>query len=78
MVGDTIHILLRQDLKNGGLTILSVHASFESAIDKIKREADYYEDRGFVVERNYDHSFFVKAVDRPLWYYFISSRTIDK
>lgn len=78
MVGNMVHILLRQDLKKGGMAILSVHASFESAIDKIKLEADYYEDRGYVVERNYDHSFFVKAVDRPLWYYFISSRTIDK
>lgn len=78
MVGNMVHILLRQDLKKGGVAILSVHASFESAIDEIKLEADYYEDRGYVVERNYDHSFFVKAVDRPLWYYFISSRTIDK
>jgi hypothetical protein len=78
MVGNMVHILLRQDLKKGGMAIISLHESYESVTEKADLEADYYEERGYVVERCCCHSFIVKAVDRPLWHYFISSRTIDK
>lgn len=78
MVGKVVSLLFRQDMKNGGVTLLTIHADFVSAMAHMKAEADYYEEKGYVVERNNDRSFVVSAVDRPLWYYFISSRTIDK
>lgn len=78
MVGKVVSLLYRQDMKKGGVTLLTIHASFTSAMQHMREEADYYESKGYVVERNNDRSFIVMAVDKPLWYYFISSRTIDK
>ena len=72
-----IYLLFRQDLRRGGLELIAPHATFDGVLDQIEAEREYWEKAGKAVQRNLNGSLYVKDLHEPIFYYFVSTRTIE-
>lgn len=77
MVGNMVHLIFRHDFNRNELTLMSLHATFDGAYEKMKSERDYWENAGSKVTPDTKGGFIVEFGQHK-WYFFVSSRTIDK
>lgn len=78
MEGNMIYLLFRQDLQGGGIVLESPHATFDGVADKLDQYAEYWEEKGCIIKDNKCDLIVGSPDGTPLWYYFVSSRTILK
>ncbi|MBR6881362.1 MAG: hypothetical protein IKN06_00155 [Bacteroidales bacterium] len=79
MVGKMIHLVFRQNLVTREMVLMTPHASWEGAIDNIKRHADYYREKGYSVIDRKDGVVDVSSSNGAFHsLFFISSRTVEK
>lgn len=78
MVGKQIHLLYRQDFKRGELVLLCPHATYDGALEQMKRENKQYEATGFHVEECANGFMVYDRFGVAILYYYISTRTIEK
>lgn len=76
MVGNMIYLLFRRDLRKEETTLIAPHATFDGAFGQIEAEREYWEKVGKAVQRNLNGSLYVKDLHEPMFYYFVSTRTI--
>lgn len=72
-----VHLIFRHELNRNELTLMSLHATFDGANSRMTGEAEYWNDVGAKVDRDTKGGFMVEY-GRNKWYFFVSSRTIDK
>lgn len=77
MVGNMVHLIFRHELNRNELTLMSLHATFDGAQSRMTGEAEYWHDVGAKVDRDTKGGFMVEFGQNK-WYFFVSSRTIDK
>jgi hypothetical protein len=78
MVGNMIHLLMRQDMKDGGVTLETPHATWYGAMKHIDELRAHWYSKGMLLQDS-DSGLIVGDRDgKPKHYYFISSRTIDE
>lgn len=77
MIGNVIYIIMRREVRSGRDTMLSLHATFDGAIDAIKAERDYAIEKGYTVEGDLDN-FHVLECGRLIKRYWALTRTIEK
>lgn len=76
MVGNMIYLFYKQDLVRGGIQLVAPHATFDGAKKRFDEAREYWSEKGKIV---YDDgvSLIVRGEDgTPLYYYFVSTRTI--
>lgn len=78
MEGDMIYLLFRQDLRRGGIVLESPHATFDGVAEKMDTLSEYWKEKGRIIKYNKCDLIVTAANGTPLWYYFVSSRTILK
>lgn len=78
MVGNMIYLLFRQDLQRGGVVLESPHATFDGVAGKLDAIAEYYKEKGKIIKDNKCDLIVAMPDGSPLYYYFVSSRTIIK
>lgn len=78
MEGNMLYLLFRQDLQSGGIVLESPHATFDGVAEKMDTLSDYWKEKGRIIKDNKCDLIVAAADGSPLWYYFVSSRTILK
>ena len=78
MEGNMIYLLFRQDLQRGGIVLESPHATFDGVASKLDTIAEYYKEKGKIIKDNKCDLIVAMPDGTPLYYYFVSSRTILK
>ena len=81
MVGNMIYLLFRQDLRRGGIILIAPHATFDGVEEQLHEELDNFRECGWFVTPQRDGAYLVTedTEDNPSkFYYFVSSRTIEK
>ena len=75
-----IYLLFRQDLKRGGIVLIAPHATYDGVRDHMQDIEDYCEKYGLPFKRGADGSLTTSGIGggKMKWYYFVSTRTIEK
>lgn len=79
MTGKMIHLVFRQNLVTREMVLMTPHASWEGAMDNIKRHADYYRKKGYSVIDKGNGIIDVSSSNGAFHsLFFICSRTVEK
>lgn len=77
MIGNVVYIIMRREVLGGRETILSLHATFDGAYEVMKTKRDYFIEKGYTTEGDWDY-FQVLECGRLVKRYWVLTRTIEK
>lgn len=77
MIGYTVYIIMRREVLSGRDTILSLHATFDGALEAMRAERGYAIEKGYTIEGDLDN-FYVLECWRLVKRFWVQTRTIEK
>lgn len=79
MVNKMIYLLFRRAFNTGETELISPHATFDGCRAQLDDIRDYWSKHGYAVQPNKNGALLVKNSDgRPVWFFFVNSRTIEE
>ena len=80
MEGKMIYLLFRQNIDDGGMTLIAAHATYDGVKDHLQSIEGFCERAGMPFTKGSDGSLTTSDLSAKdyKWYFFVSSRIIEK